>query len=98
MFEFPAFPFLLIRGRVNDAEDPETALKDFIARQKMGRVGTPAEIAAIAVHFASNEVNLKSPNLDITTVYFKEVAPLMFQNIALKCHKETAYFQLFQSF
>ena len=48
--------FNIVRGRVSNAADPDQALKDFIARQKMGRVGTPAEIASIAVHLASDEV------------------------------------------
>ena len=43
------------RGRVNSAPDPEQALKDFIARQKMKRVGTPEEIASAVLHLASDE-------------------------------------------
>ena len=35
--------------------DPEAARRDFIARQPMGRLGTPQEIAAIAVHLAGDE-------------------------------------------
>ncbi|HKJ00560.1 MAG TPA: glucose 1-dehydrogenase [bacterium] len=42
-------------GRVNQAADPEQALKDFIARQPMGRVGQPQEIAALAAYLAADE-------------------------------------------
>ena len=43
------------RGRVAAADDPEAALRDFIARQPMGRVGKPDEIAHLAVYLASDE-------------------------------------------
>ncbi|RIK92839.1 MAG: NAD(P)-dependent oxidoreductase [Proteobacteria bacterium] len=43
------------QGRVDNAPDPEAARRDFLARQPMGRVGTPAEIAALAVYLASDE-------------------------------------------
>jgi len=43
------------RGRVAQAVDPEQAERDFIARQPIGRVGTAAEIAALAVYLASDE-------------------------------------------
>ena len=41
--------------RIAASEDPESARRDFIARQPMGRLGTPEEIAAIAVYLAADE-------------------------------------------
>jgi NAD(P)-dependent dehydrogenase (short-subunit alcohol dehydrogenase family) len=49
-------------GRVNASKDPIQAKKDFIARQPMGRLGTPEEIAAIAVYLASNESSFATGN------------------------------------
>lgn len=43
------------QSRVDNAPDPKAARRDFLARQPMGRVGTPAEIAALAVYLASDE-------------------------------------------
>lgn len=40
-------------GRVNDSGDPEQAMKNFVARQPMGRLGTPEEIAQ-AILFAAD--------------------------------------------
>jgi 2-keto-3-deoxy-L-fuconate dehydrogenase len=48
--ETPSF-----RGRVGAFADPEQALKDFIARQPMGRLGTADEIAALVLYLASDE-------------------------------------------
>ena len=41
--------------RINALADPVQAKKDFINRQPMGRLGKAEEIAAIAVHLASDE-------------------------------------------
>jgi 2-keto-3-deoxy-L-fuconate dehydrogenase len=41
--------------RIAAADDPEAARRDFIARQPMGRLGTPEEIAAIAIYLAGDE-------------------------------------------
>ena len=41
--------------RIAAFDDPEAARRDFIARQPMGRLGTPEEIAAIAVYLAGDE-------------------------------------------
>lgn len=41
--------------RIAAFDDPEAARRDFIARQPMGRLGAPEEIAAIAVYLASDE-------------------------------------------
>ena len=42
-------------GRVQAAANPAKAKKDFIERQPMGRLGTPEEIAKLAVYLASEE-------------------------------------------
>lgn len=41
--------------RIDAFDDPETARRDFIARQPIGRLGTAAEIAAMAVYLAGDE-------------------------------------------
>ena len=41
--------------RIASYGDPQAALVEVIARQPMGRLGTPEEIAALAVYLASDE-------------------------------------------
>ena len=43
-----------LRERLSKFENPEQARRDFIARQPMGRLGTPEEIAALALYLASD--------------------------------------------
>lgn len=45
------------RQRVDAQPDPEKAYKDFIARQKMGRLGKPEEVAALCAFLASDEAD-----------------------------------------
>ena len=49
-------------GRVSASKDPVQAKKDFIDRQPMGRLGTPEEIAAIAIYLASDESSFATGN------------------------------------
>lgn len=44
-----------LAGRIAAFADPVAARKDFIARQPMGRLGTAAEVASLAVYLASDE-------------------------------------------
>ncbi|MBA3707402.1 MAG: SDR family oxidoreductase [Planctomycetes bacterium] len=44
-----------LHERINTNPDPEAALKAFIARQPMGRVGKPEEVAPVVVFLASDE-------------------------------------------
>lgn len=44
-----------LQERIAATGQPEKARADFIARQPMGRIGTPAEIAEVAVLLASDE-------------------------------------------
>ncbi len=41
--------------RINAFDDPDTARKDFVGRQPLGRLGTAEEIAAMAVYLAGDE-------------------------------------------
>ena len=44
-----------LRERIGAAEDAEAARQAFVARQPMGRLGRPEEIASLAVYLASDE-------------------------------------------
>ncbi len=44
-----------LQARINAFDDPVAARAAFIARQPMGRLGTPEEIAALALYLASDE-------------------------------------------
>ncbi|GAB6032845.1 Putative diacetyl reductase [(R)-acetoin forming] 2 [Chamberlinius hualienensis] len=44
-----------LRDRVNSASDPKAAMESFIARQKIGRLGTAEEVAQLCVYLASDE-------------------------------------------
>ncbi|XP_050392776.1 dehydrogenase/reductase SDR family member 6 [Patella vulgata] len=44
-----------LTGRINALEDPEKSLKDFVARQKMGRFASADEIASLVLYLASDE-------------------------------------------
>ena len=51
--------------RVQMAEDPNQARKDFIARQAMGRLAQPKEIASMAVYLASDESDFVTGTLNL---------------------------------
>ena len=46
-----------LHQRLEDTGDYEKAMKDFVARQPMGRIGKSREIASLAVYLASDESN-----------------------------------------
>ena len=52
-------------GRVNMADDPIQARKDFIARQAMGRLAQPEEIASMAIYLASDESSFVTGTLNL---------------------------------
>ncbi|KAG7241244.1 hypothetical protein INR49_025762, partial [Caranx melampygus] len=45
-----------LRGRIQAQPDPEQAYKDFMARQKTGRMCTAEEVAHLCVYLASDEL------------------------------------------
>lgn len=52
-------------GRVNMADDPELARKEFIARQAMGRLAQPEEIASMGIYLASDESSFVTGTLNL---------------------------------
>ena len=52
-------------GRVNMADDPIQARKDFIARQATGRLAQPEEIASMAIYLASDESSFVTGTLNL---------------------------------
>ncbi|KAL5005095.1 hypothetical protein ScPMuIL_018551 [Solemya velum] len=44
-----------VRSYIQTQPDPEKSMKEFIGRQKMGRLGQPEEIAHMVVYLASDE-------------------------------------------
>ena len=53
------------QGRVNMADDPVKARSDFIARQAMGRLAQPEEIASLATYLASDESDFVTGTLNL---------------------------------
>jgi NAD(P)-dependent dehydrogenase (short-subunit alcohol dehydrogenase family) len=53
------------QGRVNMADDPKKAREDFIARQAMGRLAQPKEIASLALYLASDESDFVTGTLNL---------------------------------
>ena len=53
------------QGRVDMAKDPKTAREDFIARQAMGRLAQPKEIASLALYLASDESDFVTGTLNL---------------------------------
>ena len=53
------------QGRVNMSDDPKKAREDFIARQAMGRLAQPEEIASLATYLASDESDFVTGTLNL---------------------------------
>ena len=53
-------------GRVNMADDPKKAREDFIARQAMGRLAQPEEIASLATYLASDESDFVTGTVNLS--------------------------------
>jgi 2-keto-3-deoxy-L-fuconate dehydrogenase len=54
-----------LEQRIAALGDVEKARKEFVARQPMGRIGTPEEIAALAVYLASDESSFTTGQIHI---------------------------------
>ncbi len=52
-------------GRVNMADDPKKAREEFVARQAMGRLAQPDEIASLATYLASDESDFITGTLNL---------------------------------
>ena len=52
-------------GRVNMADNPKKAREDFIARQAMGRLAQPEEVASLATYLASDESDFVTGTLNL---------------------------------
>ena len=51
--------------RVNMSENPKQAREDFVARQAMGRLAQPDEIASLATYLASDESDFVTGTLNL---------------------------------
>lgn len=54
-----------LHQRLRDTGDYEAAMKSFIARQPMGRIGKPEEIAALVAYLASDESGFTTGQLHV---------------------------------
>lgn len=54
------------RVRAAQGPDPEATLAAFVARQPMGRLGSAGEVAALAIHLASDEAGFTTGSVFVT--------------------------------
>ena len=54
-----------LKVRIDSAADPIEARRSFLARQPMGRFGTPMEVANLILYLASDESSFTSGAIDI---------------------------------
>lgn len=54
------------RERAAQGPDPEATLAAFVARQPMGRLGSAGEVAALAIHLASDEAGFTTGSVFVT--------------------------------